>query len=329
MRYRRAACVMHRDRPARHIPRTAKRRIRRPETRCAGWMSWSTPFVLFGKPVLSRAELLAAGATSKGLTAGVRFGHLQRLRRDHYCLPSLDPAAQTAVRVGGLATCVSALAMNGVFAFDATRSHVHLERSATRLRLPRDRTRRLRARTTPEVVRHWRPLVVPPASAVSVGIIDALIDAFRCEEPVHALASVDNAVHMGLLDAYDLDDLFGALPAALRPWRERVDGRAESGQETVLRELVRDLGFSFDLQVPLPGGQRGDLLVEGCLLLEADSRLAHDGWALHVRDRGRDLMAAQLGYMSLRPAYQHTMFAADQVADAVVGLLRTRGIRSA
>jgi hypothetical protein len=62
-------------------------------------------------------------------------------------------------------------------------------------------------------------------------------------------------------------------------------------------------------------------VVEGCVAVEADSRLAHDGWERHVRDRRRDLLLAKQHYVSLRPAYQHTMHEGALVRESILGLL--------
>ncbi|MHA7987325.1 hypothetical protein ACX9R5_16115 [Rathayibacter sp. CAU 1779] len=85
--------------------------------------------------------------------------------------------------------------------------------------------------------------------------------------------------------------------------------------------IVRRLGLRYEIQKGLPGLGRVDILVEGVLVLEADSRAHHDGWEHHVEDRRRDLAAARLGLASLRPAYQHTMYNQALVADAIRGLI--------
>ena len=103
--------------------------------------------------------------------------------------------------------------------------------------------------------------------------------------------------------------------------RAQINARSEAGQETVLRSALRHAGFESEIQVEIPGIGRVDGVVDGRLIWEADSRLAHDGWELHVRDRDRDIDAARLGYMSLRPAYNRTMFATSEVVEAVAHLL--------
>ena len=80
-------------------------------------------------------------------------------------------------------------------------------------------------------------------------------------------------------------------------------------------------GLHCELQVTVPGVGRVDMIVEGILVLEADSRLAHDGWELHVRDRDRDIDLARQGYMSLRPVYNRTMHYPNDVRDAALNLL--------
>lgn len=81
------------------------------------------------------------------------------------------------------------------------------------------------------------------------------------------------------------------------------------------------MGIQSQIQVTIPGVGRVDGLVDGRLIWEADSRLAHDGWQLHVRDRDRDIDAARQGFVTLRPAYNRTMFATADVVDAVQRLL--------
>lgn len=274
---------------------------------------------------MSRAELLACGATARGLTAAVRFGYLVRSRRDHYCLPTVARDIAEAIRVGGRLACVGALKSYGVFVYDASCVHVHLERVATRLRSPRTRSEALTAENRSGVQLHWWPIENPIAGdEYRVGLIDALAQSVRCQHPWHAIASIDNALHQGLIDNADVAEIFCRVPQRYLHLREHVDGRAEAGQETVLRMIAYDAGLEYELQKWFPEVGRVDLIVEDCMILEADSRAHHDGWERHVRDRGRDLAFAKLGYPSLRPAYQHTMHYPKLVRDAMLGLVSPR-----
>jgi very-short-patch-repair endonuclease len=229
-----------------------------------------------------------------------------------------------AVRVGGKLACVSALNRVGIFAFDASRTHLHLDRTMSRSRSPRDRFVALTPFNRFGTQLHWSPLVGDDFSEHAVGVRDALIQSLRCQQPIHALASLDNALHLAAISEDDLAEIFANSPNRVQYLRRLIDPRAESGQETVLRTIIQQTGYSVEPQVEFPTIGRVDFVVGGSLVVEADSRLAHDGWEAHVRDRRRDLALATLGYMSLRPAYQHTMNHPELVRDAIIALLANR-----
>ena len=285
-------------------------------------MTWSAAFGELGLTVASREQLFSIGATSRMLTGGVRSGVLLRVRRDHYALPSTDLHVLRAVRVGGRLGCMTALRAFGIFGFEGQVTHIHLPRELSRARSPHDRRHHLTRANRAGTELHWSALLEPEAgSEVSVGVVDALAQTVRCSPPHLALASIENALFLGKVDGSGIADLFAGLGSEHQFLRARIDPRSESGQETVLRTAVEDAGLRSEIQVLIPGVGRVDGVVEGRLIWEADSRLAHDGWELHVRDRDRDIDAARLGYMSLRPAYNRTMHRTNEVVDAIRHLL--------
>jgi hypothetical protein len=285
-------------------------------------MTWQGAFEQLGVRIASRAELAVAGASGRALTTAVAGGHLIRVRRDHYALPATSRRILEAVRVGGRIACLSALAEAGIFAIDKNFTHVHLGRDASRTRHPRHRFLRLTDRERDGVRTHWSPLLdAEAANEYSIGVPDALAQVLTCQHPWHAIASIDNALFLGAISEGELADVFAHAPERVQHVRDLVDGRAEAGQESVLRMIVRSAGLRCEPQVNIEGVGRVDMVVEGVLVLEADSRLAHDSWELHVRDRDRDIDLARVGYMSLRPVYQRTMLRPDDVRDAVLHLL--------
>ena len=287
-------------------------------------MTWIEVFES-GLRIASRHQLLAVGATGAGLTSAVRAGTLIRVRRDHYALPGTHPHIVKAVRVGGRLACISALRDAGVFGFDHMYPHIHMRRQASRSRSPSSR-RPLTQHNREGVQLHWRPLLDPQCNEYRVGFVDALIQAVSCQHPWYAIASLDNALFLGKIDEVDLSTIFAHLPHRLQPLQDQVDRRSEAGQESVLRCAMRAAGIEPELQVAIAGVGRVDFLVENRLVVEADSRLAHDGWEFHVRDRDRDIDLARQGYMSLRPAYNRNMFTTYEVVEAIVNLLAaTRG----
>lgn len=273
--------------------------------------------------VLTRADLLSAGMRPRQITAAVGNGSLQRLRRDRYLAEPLDGVGQ-AVRVGGRLACVSMLAPLGVFVLDSSRLHVHVERSMSRLRSPHDRLRGLDQNSRRELDLHWWPLRGDDATLGHVGLLDAVCQAIRCQPPRAAVATIDSILHLGLMTRAEIRDLFGCLPKQYRIILSLTDGIAESGPETFMRLILRQLGLRYRTQVTIPGVGRVDFLVEGWLIIECDSRAHHEGWEKQRQDRRRDLAAAALGYATLRPLAEHLMYDPAVVISAVRGIARTR-----
>ncbi|XUK61973.1 DUF559 domain-containing protein [Plantibacter sp. RU18] len=272
--------------------------------------------------IFARSTLIEEGMRGREITQAVRDGTIIRVRRDHYALPGLDEDIRSAVRIGGRRACLSTLVAHGVFVFDSTRVHVHVDRTASRLRGPSPTEPRLTASDRSGFALHWRPLDQPCGPLDDdVSFVDALAQSIRCQSPRMALATLDSAVHLGLVDEPDVHRVFSMVSARFRALHRLIDGRAESGPETLLRLIVRSLGLSYVVQPRLANGGRGDLLVADALLVEVDSRAHHAGWDHAVTDRTRDLQAASHGLMSLRPLYQHVVHEPGLVASAITGLL--------
>lgn len=285
-------------------------------------MDWPKYFAQSGKRIVSRAQLISAGATGNSLAAAVRSQQLIRVRRDHYAAPGTDPRTLKAVRVGGRLGCVSALADVNVFAFDSQFVHIHLGRSMSRSRSPRSRFVPLARDNRDGATLHWAPLIDDVAGTeYRIGIVDALAQTVLCQHPWHTIASLDNALFQKLIEPEDLAEIFRQLPQNCQYLRELVDGRSESGQESVLRMIVRAAGLDYEIQVDIAGVGRVDMVIEGRLVVEADSRLAHDGWDKHVQDRTRDARLAAQGYLSLRLLYPFVMYDPEFVLKCIRGLL--------
>lgn len=288
-------------------------------------MTWHEYFRENDLTIAETSELTAAGASWRALKAAVENGYLIRARRGHYALPGTKAHILEAVRVGGQLACISAAANAGVFAFDDSFAHIHVDPSASRLRAPHDRFQRLSSDNRDGIELHWDRLLDPAGgSEFCVGLTDALVQIFRCQHARFAVASLDSALHQGLISPIAVGEIFAALPEELQYLRLLVDARSDSGQETVLRFIVRGAGHDFEIQVHIDGVGRVDMVVEGCLVVEADSRQFHDGWEAHVRDRTRDCDLAMRGYMTVRVLYRDIMFHPERVVAAIAGLLAAR-----
>jgi len=270
----------------------------------------------------TRAELLEQGWTARQLTAAVRAGTLIRARRGWYVPSSAAQEVVEAARVGGLVGCLSLLRLMGIFVLSKPVLHVHMQRGASRMRSPQKRRRRLETRAKRGIVLHWHALVYEPSRG-RVSVADALIHSVRCQPARHAIATIDSAVNKGLITAEQLADVFAALPERYRVLHALVDGRAESGPETLVRLMVRSLGCSVELQVEFDGVGFVDLVVDGWLVIECDSRLFHSEWSDQLKDYRRDMALAQQGYLVLRLTAEDIMYAPGNVLAAIRGVLRS------
>lgn len=269
----------------------------------------------------SYQELRREGMSRQDLRANLATGSLRRARRDVYLSGQCPEAVHAAQRVGGRLDCVSALAELGVFVLERRELHVQVEPHRARLRSPRSRSRRLA--TSDRVIVHWRAGHLPE-ECHTVSVVPALTQALLCQSPRAGIATLDSALHLGVIDESDLDEIFSALPADRRVLRTLADERAEAGAETIARLLLRGLGRKVEVQVRIRGVGRVDLVVDGWLVVECDSREHHGGWEAQERDRERDLALAARGYVCLRPTARLIFDRPDELLAAVRGLLALR-----
>jgi len=261
-----------------------------------------------GWPVLTRADLYAQGWTWRRIDEAVRAGWLQRPRRDAYLPGDVDERTHAAAEVGGQLACVSELARRGVFVLDSRRLHVALH------------SRRGRRRKVHEEARvHWSG--AGPRNLANAPLVEALAQSIRCQGPVEAIATLDSALHTGLIDEWALADVFGRLPPRFGVLRDVLDAAAEAGSESIMRILLRKLGCTVQCQVRIAGVGRVDLLVDGWLIIECDSEQHHAGWASQREDRRRDQAAAALGFVTYRPIAEDIFWHRERVLAAVRGLL--------
>lgn len=274
--------------------------------------------------VMSRRELLLVGYTPKGITRAVRSGHLIRLRRDHY-VATAEPAADAAVRIGGLLTCITILEAWGVFVVSDGRFHIHVERTMSRLRGPHDRTQRWDRRRYGSFVRlHWG-CARGGAGREAVSLDEAIRAMVRCRPPREVVGALDSILHLGLRSWDELRDVFASLPRKYEVLLRLADGRAESGPESLVRLMLRQLGAVFDIQVRIDGVGRVDFLIGDRLIIECDSRAHHSDWDQRRKDIRRDQEAARRGYATVRLLAEDVLFRPAEVRQLLADLLAVHG----
>lgn len=262
--------------------------------------------------LLSTRVLADAGLSRRQLAEQIAAGRLVRVRKGWHVQAGADPAVVSVARLGGRLDCVSLLRLLRVFVLE--KEHVHMQVDPLASRLPR----------TPDgVVRHWRPTSVPREALVT-DLVEALVQATRCQQPRAAIATLDSAWHLGLVDEEGIAEVFSRLPRRYRRLRALLDKRSESGPETLVRLMLRALGCRIDVQPSIRGVGRVDFVVDGWLIIECDSEEFHSSWAAQKRDRRRDLEAARLGFTTLRLLAEDIMWNRELVQSALKEVI-TRG----
>jgi len=237
----------------------------------------------------TRAALHALGHPYRAIRAEVASGALEAIGRSWVVAPDANPAIGAALRSGGVLGGASALRSYGVWVTElpvvqiATRPHSSPP-------------------TVLEGERIWSDFSIDD-KPWRVSLVDALAQHARRVERDDAIASIDSALHKGLLDDGALDRLFALLPLRCRPWRRELDASAESGLESLLRVPCRDRGWRVETQVPAPGGGRGDLLIDGWLWVETDGDEWHDNEKQAAKDRKRGTAITAAGGRWLRFGY--------------------------
>ncbi|MER3389208.1 MAG: DUF559 domain-containing protein [Microcella sp.] len=259
-----------------------------------------------GQFSLRTRELRERGVTTRGIAAAVHRGDLLRVRIGHYALPG-DPAHhRAALRVGGVAACVTAASGHGMWLPPDALPHVWLESGASRLReLP---SRRIVAPDDPTHVRHWSALAEPlDLVRGSVSIVDALAQVIRCQPRYEAIAVLDSAVRLGLLEAPTRARLQAVLTPDTRGLLHHIDGAAGSGTESIVRMVLRDAGLAVRTQARIEGVGFVDLVVGARVIVEVDSTQWHGSADQQRRDYDRDLELVARGYIVVRVNYHQAL----------------------
>lgn len=261
--------------------------------------------------IVSRAQLLACGIASNDVRALVRRGSLAPVRRGWYSGPTAQDKAKRAIRAGGAVSCVSALALHGVWTPPARDLHIR-------------RSRHFADRKLAPGLKDCQP-IAGPASRISRPVDSlgqALLSALACVDAETAVAMMDSALHLRLITLADLEALVAHLPGRKRALIDRVDANAESGTESLVRHRLRSRRIKVRTQVEIPTVGRVDLLVGDRLVLEVDSVAHHTSAENYRRDRARDRRLVALGYIVIRLTYEEVMTLWPEVELDILALVR-------
>jgi very-short-patch-repair endonuclease len=218
-----------------------------------------------------------------------------------------EPLLQ-AVRVGGRATCVSALALQGFWTFPAEELHVAVSRNACRLRTPSDARRRLES----GVRVHWHDA---GGGGLMLEPIPALEDLIACQPPEIVTIVAGSVLNLqpGLLREWRR--LLSNAPP--NEWLGRIDGVCESGTESLFWFRMRGYLLPIRRQV-LIARMRVDFLIGERLVVEVDGAAYHVDPDRFEADRRRDAQLSRLGYRVLRFSYRQVVHHWAEVEAAVL-----------
>ena len=259
----------------------------------------------------TRTQVKQYGCTDHEIRAFIESGAARIVRRSWIATGEAPSDAVRAVELGGILGGESALRSLGVWVSHDTGLCVASPRTASRLPKLRQDEYRVHPSTFvwPEGIR-WR-----------MGVVDALVVLAARVTPVHLIASIDSALHLGVLSARELDVLCARLPGRLRFVRALVDHRSESGIESIFRVSATGQGWDVQIQVAVPGLGRVDNVVNGWLIIETDGDGFHSTRAQRARDRARDAAAVRRGMRSHRFGHDQIMNDLDGCIAVVADIL--------
>ncbi|WP_019200682.1 endonuclease domain-containing protein [Tsukamurella sp. 1534] len=263
--------------------------------------------------VVSRQMLLRCGVAAEEIDDAVRLRYLRVIRRGWYDAGGSDPRVVAAVRAGGVVACVTALGRRqGVWAVPD--AGVHIRRSI-----------HYRRGAVDTGCRGYRPLA--KALRAVDPIPEALACAARCAEAEQFVALCDSILrHRPGWTRSDIVPLLRGAPQRTVRLLDELDGRADSGVESLTRYRLRRAGIRVRTQVRVDGVGLVDMLAGERLIIECDGREHHLG-AQFGRDRWRDLVGVSEGYLVMRLTYRAVLYQWDEVYPFIAAVIRRRDHR--
>lgn len=263
--------------------------------------------------VRTRADLLTVGFTDRSIRRALSAGQMRKLGRNWYGTSATPSDVAGALARGHRLTCVSALAVHGVFVVETPGPH--------------EVGRQCSCATSDELILHQGLRAWPDGEPI-MPVAQSLIHAGRCLDAEGAAVCLESALNKKLIGPDDVPSILAGLPARKRLAIGTLDGRAMSGPETRVRRLFERRGVQITPQFPLPDGGFADMLVGERLIIECDSRGHHTDREAFANDRHRDQHLVLLGYTVVRLTYQDVMDNWTTTREMLLSLLR-RGVHRA
>lgn len=256
-------------------------------------------------------ELRAGGATIATIRQRIGRGEIYRVINGWYADPQSPKAAVLAMRIGGRLGCVSALELHGAWHPPDCGLHVVFPSHAS--------GRRSAGREYGEsVVRHWHDASDRTGSAFAVAPIElALAEALQCQPNHYLIAILDSLLHKRLITRNRLEAVVHRAPARVHHLLTHLDGRSESGTESITRYRLTMSGLATKIQVTLREKDRLDLEIDDWLAIEIDGRKHHAQRAAFTRDRKRVVRVMREGRLVLQFSYATVIYEWEFVIETI------------
>jgi very-short-patch-repair endonuclease len=162
-----------------------------------------------------------------------------------------------------------------------------------------------------------------PATSVDPTLI-ALRTAAGCVSDEELVAIIDSILQTKRVSEEDVRAALAGHPAKVRGLLDRVDGRAESGSESLARYRLVRLRLNVRPQVRITGVGRVDLMVGERLVIEVDSRAHHTGEVAYESDRRRDRLLVERDYVVIRVSYHQVLNEWADIERSILAVVRRR-----
>ncbi len=240
----------------------------------------------------------------------MRAGAIRRIRKGWYILPDTPAAIADCARVGGRATCVTAVEAAGLWVLERpSEVHVAVRPNACQLRDPRD----YKARAPQPGARvHWTDHATP-GGRLMVDVPDAIRELANCRGVESAFIAWESALTGGVVRRADAARACAGLPLASVVALSRAHGLSGSVTEAVFLFRANVFGVRIRQQMQI-GRDRVDFVLGDRLVVEVDGREFHE----RERDYARDARLTARGYRILRFSYRQVVHGWPAVEAAVL-----------
>lgn len=242
------------------------------------------------------AALRGAGVSSSSIRRAVLTGTLVRVRKGWVRTPNAPEEMVRAVSLGGRVACISAAQFHGLWTPD--HGELHLGRPSHA------------GHTFGEdsgTISHWQSDKWETNDKAVDSVPVLVRQVLLCCTREEAITIIDSALNLRKLSMKRLREIVSTLPSSFASVLDEVDGRAESGLESLCRVRLSKLRVAIRTQVRIEGVGRVDLILGDRLVIESDGQHWHEGTQAFERDRTRDLILHRLGYIVIRVSYWHVV----------------------